>query len=517
VMTTLMGGELNVLANLLSKIAIANPKTRDYTLNALREALSEVIACFPVYRTYINNNSLSKKNTQYINWAIEQGKQRSRAADKTVFEFIRDIMLLEQNSPVSEKERLKFAMKLQQYTAPVMAKGYEDTACYRYNRLVSLNEVGGDPGHLGCSVNAFHYFNQERLKKWPHSMLSLSTHDSKHSADVRARINVLSEVPRQWQEAVMRWRKLTKPPKSKTGQTAITRNDEYLFYQVLIGTWPLMPLHNAELKDYRERIAAYMIKAVREAKLHTSWIDPNEDYEQAVSQFVCRCLDANTNPMFLKDFVEFERQIRAPGLINALAQSVLQLTSPGVPDIYQGNELWQFTLVDPDNRQPLDFNRCQQAMEQMETLLAPHQDRLLLLRSLISTMEDGRIKLFIVTQILRFRQRHATLFQSGDYLKINILGAGAEHLLAFARKDQNDFALIVVPRLLAALWKDTPEPSLNGIWSDTWLELPAPAPEEYRELFSQCRVTAIPFEDQFRLYLPASFGLFPFAVLSAPV
>jgi (1->4)-alpha-D-glucan 1-alpha-D-glucosylmutase len=492
-----------------------NPKTRDYTWNTLWEALLEVIACFPVYRTYINSKNISKKDSQYINWAVEQGKQRSRSADKTVFEFIRHILLLEQNAPISEREQLRFVMKLQQYTAPVMAKGYEDTACYRYNRLVSLNEVGGDPGHFGCSVNAFHYFNQERLKKWPHSMLSLSTHDTKHSADVRARINVLSEIPRQWQEAVMRWRKLTKLPKSKTGQTVITRNDEYLFYQVLFGTWPFIPLQETALKAYRERIRDYMIKAAREAKLHTSWINPNEDYEEAVGRFVCRCL-STANPLFLNDFAEFERQTRKPGLFNALAQAVLQLSSPGVPDVYQGNELWQFTLVDPDNRRPVDFDRCNQAMGRMEALLAePDKDRLALLRSLLATMEDGRIKLFAVMQTLRFRLRHAALFQGGEYLKINIQGKGADHLLAFARKDQNDFAIIVVPRLLTAFFTGKPDPSLNAVWSDTRLELPLTAPTEYQEVFCQCRVKASAAEDQLQLPLPASFEIFPFAILSA--
>lgn len=516
VMTTLMGGELSVLANQLGKIANANPKTRDYTLNALREALSEVVACFPVYRTYINGNSIGKKDSQYINWAVEQARQRSRAADKTVFEFIRNILLLEQHSPVSERERLKFAMKLQQYTAPVMAKGYEDTACYRYNRLISVNEVGGDPGHLGYSVNAFHYFNQERLKKWPHSMLSLSTHDSKHSADARARINVLSEIPQQWQEVVLRWRKLTKRPKSKAGRTAIVWDDEYLFYQVLIGTWPLTPMDETTLKDYRERIRAYMIKAVREAKLYTSWIDPNEEYEQAVDAFVCRCLDTNTNPMFLREFTEFEKRIRTPGLLNALAQTVLQLTSPGMPDIYQGCELWQFTLVDPDNRRPPDFDRRHQAMERLEAMLAkPDQNRLQLLRSLLASMEDGRIKLFVVMQTLRFRLRHAALFQTGDYLKINIQGSGAEHLLAFARKDRNHFVIIVVPRLIAALYIDKAEPP-GGFWNGTRLELPPAAPEEYRDLFGQCRASTVRAEDQLQLCLPSSFGLFPFAIMSTP-
>jgi len=518
VMQTLMVGELNVLANQLSKIASANAKTRDYTFNALREALSEVIACFPVYRTYIDSHSISKKDSQYINWAIEQGKQRSRAADKTVFEFIRHILLLEQNARGSASEPLKFVMKLQQYTAPVMAKGYEDTAFYRYNRFISLNEVGGDPSHFGYSVNAFHYFNLERFKKWPHSMLCLSTHDSKRSADVRARINVLSEIPRQWQDAVIRWRRVTKLPQAKAGQTSIARNDEYRFYQVLIGTWPLIPLQDTALMNYRDRIRDYMIKAVREAKHYTSWTNPNEDYEQAVSEFVCRCLDRAASPLFLQDFTEFERQIRKPGLFNALAQVLLQLTSPGVPDIYQGNESWQFSLVDPDNRRPVDFNRYMQAMARIETMLAtPDQDRSSLLRSLLATIEDGRIKLFVVMQALRFRLQNAGLFQNGDYLKIGVQGKGADHLLVYARKDQSVFAIIVVPRLIASLFYDDPEASLNNFWSDTWLELPLTAPKEYRELFGQIRVRALPAEDHLQLYVRETLDLFPLAIFFSPI
>jgi (1->4)-alpha-D-glucan 1-alpha-D-glucosylmutase len=276
-----------------------------------------------------------------------------------------------------------------------------------------------------------------------------------------------------------------------------------------------MPMQEAALKDYRERIRAYMIKAVREAKLYTSWINQNEDYELDVDAFVCRCLDTNTNPMFLREFTEFEKRIRTPGLLNALAQSVLQLTSPGVPDIYQGSELWQFTLVDPDNRRPLDFDRHHQAMEQLEAMLAkPGQNRLQLLRALLASMEDGRIKLFVVMQTLRFRLRHTALFQAGDYLKINSQGTGAEHLLAFARRDQHNFAIIVVPRLIGSLHIDKPEPS-DDLWNDTWLELPPAAPGEYREIFSQCTVAAQPAEEQLRLYLPPTFGLFPFTILSA--
>ncbi|MGZ8215640.1 MAG: malto-oligosyltrehalose synthase, partial [Methylosarcina sp.] len=439
VITTLLASELNVLANQLNKIALASYKTRDYTLNALRAALTEVIACFPVYRTYINSQPPSKKDSRYINWAIEHGKQRSRAADKTVFDFIRSILLLEPNPMVPDHELLRFVMKLQQYTAPVMAKGCEDTALYEYHRLISLNEVGGDPSYFGYSVTAFHHINLERLKKWPHSLLSLSTHDSKHSADMRARIDVLSEIPRQWEEAAIRWHKMNGPRRAKTHGKAISRNDEYLFYQVLIGTWPLMPMDDSELKEYQDRIRNYMIKAVREAKQETSWVNPDEEYEQAVEAFLGQCLDFKAGPSFLTDFINFERNIRKPGLLNALAQTVLQLTSPGVPDLYQGSELWQFTLVDPDNRRPVDFGNHQQILNEMDAALEQSDgDRLSWVNSLLTHMEDGRIKLFVVTLALRFRLHHSALFEQGDYLKINVRGKRADHCIAYARKDQKN-------------------------------------------------------------------------------
>jgi (1->4)-alpha-D-glucan 1-alpha-D-glucosylmutase len=514
VMTTALASELNVLANLLSKIADASSKTRDYTLYALRNALSEVIACFPVYRTYINSQAVSKEDSQYIKWAVDQGKQRSWAADKTVFEFIRNLLLLEHDSVVSGMDLLRFVMKFQQYTPQVMAKGYEDTGLYRYNRLISLNEVGGDPRCFGNSVNAFHYFNQARLKKWPHTMLSLSTHDTKRSADVRARINVLSEIPQQWQDAVLRWQRLNRFKKTKMNRIVIARNDEYLFYQILIGTWPLTSLTDAESADYQDRIKSYMIKAIREAKQYSSWLNPNEDYEQAVGQFVRRCLDASVNPLFLRDFTEFERRIRKPGLYNALAQAVLHLTSPGVPDIYQGNELWQFTLVDPDNRRPVDFNKNKQLLTEMEAMLAkPGLERPQFIGSLLENMEDGRIKLFVIMQCLYFRGQYAALFRDGEYLKINVHGTGADQLLAFARKDQNNLAIIVVPRLMTHLLNQ----SLDDVWADTWLELPDNAPRHYQELFSQCRITAEPGEDYLQLCVHAPLKLFPLAILSGIV
>jgi (1->4)-alpha-D-glucan 1-alpha-D-glucosylmutase len=512
VMTTSLASELNVLANLLSRIADASSKTRDYTLYALRNALSEVIACFPVYRTYVNGENVSKEDGQYIKWAVDQGKQRSWAADKTVFEFIRQLLLLEHGSSEAGADLLRFVMKFQQYTPQVMAKGYEDTALYRYNRLISLNDVGGDPRGFGNSVNAFHYFNLARIKKWPHTMLCLSTHDSKHSADVRARINVLSEIPQQWQNAVLRWQRLNRSKKTKMSTAVIARNDEYLFYQVLIGTWPVTDLTDQVLAEYQERIRSYMIKAVREAKQYTSWLNPNEDYEQAVNQFVCRCLDPAASALFLKDFAGFERRIRKPGLYNALAQVALHLTSPGVPDIYQGNELWQFTLVDPDNRHPVDFNTNSRLLAEMEAMLAkPDINRQQLISLLLENIEDGRIKLFVVMQTLSFRHRHAGLFENGDYLKININGTGADRLLAFARQDQHDFAVIVVPRLNGF------NMLLEDVGPDTWLELPHDAPQSYRELFSQCPIKTEPADDHLKLYVRTHLRIFPLAILSGVI
>ncbi len=515
--TTRLASELNVLANQLSKIADASCKTRDYTLNSLRDALTEVIACFPVYRTYINSQTVSKQDGQYIDWAVAQAERRSLAADKTVFGFIHKVLRLEQPGQVPCAILLKFVMKFQQYTAPVMAKGYEDTALYQYNRLISLNEVGGDPRRFGNSANAFHHFNEQRVKKWPHSLLCLSTHDSKHSADLRARINVLSEIPGQWLAAVRRWRELNKAKAHRHSQTVISRNDEYLFYQVLVGTWPLMALTDTVPTEYCNRIGDYLIKAVREAKQNTSWINPNTDYEQAVRQWVRRCLDANLSPLFLADFTAFEQRVRKPGLYNALAQTVLQITSPGLPDIYQGNELWQFALVDPDNRRPVDFCKNGQLLNAMDSLLAqPDVDRSHVIGALLSTMDDGRIKLFVVMQALRLRQHYAVLFGGGDYLKINIHGMNADCLLAFARQDKSHFSLILTPRLTLCLSDNGHDKALAEVWPDTWLELPQTAPTQYQELFTQNRILSRPSETHHQLFVRDVLDKLPIAILSAP-
>ncbi|MBE0435166.1 MAG: malto-oligosyltrehalose synthase [Methylomicrobium sp.] len=512
VMETSLASELNMLAIQLSRIAEANAKTRDYTLNALHDALKETVSCFPVYRTYINSLNVRKEDSQYIDWAVQQGRQRSRASDLTIFGFIHDVLLLKTgDSTVSSNDLLKFVMRFQQYTSPVMAKGTEDTALYEYNRLVSLNEVGSDPRHFGNSCNAFHHFNQERARKWPHSLLCLSSHDTKRSADTRARINVLSEISQQWHEAVFRWHRINRIRKDKS-EAVIARNDEYLFYQTLVGTFPLGELNASNLSAYRERVENYMLKAVREAKQLTSWTNPNTDYEQAVSLFVKRCLnEAHTAP-FLQDFLEFEHKIRSAGLFNALSQTLLLLTSPGVPDNYQGSENWQFSLVDPDNRRPVDFNRLGNTLNELDS--ETNRGRHDLLKTLLETIEDGRIKLFVVAQTLRFRRQYSDLFQNSDYIKLDCNGTQADHIVAYARKTQDRWALIIVPRLTTSLLDSKTQRFRPKIWQDTCLELPQDSPSRFYDMFSRNALTANDVNGNHLLNLDEVFECFPFALLT---
>lgn len=512
VMETSLASGLNMLAIQLSRIAEASAKTRDYTLNALRDALKETVSCFPVYRTYINSLQVRKEDSQYIDWAVQQGRQRSRASDLTIFGFIHDVLLLKTGgSTVSSNDLLKFVMRFQQYTAPVMAKGTEDTALYEYNRLVSLNEVGSDPRHFGNSSNAFHHFNQERARKWPHSLLCLSSHDTKRSADTRARINVLSEIPQQWHEAVFRWHRINRIRKDKS-EAVIARNDEYLFYQTLVGTFPLGELNESKLSSYRERIENYMLKAIREAKQLTSWTNPNTAYEQAVSQFVKRCLNETHTTPFLQDFLQFEREIRPAGLFNALSQTLLLLTSPGVPDNYQGNESWRFSLVDPDNRRPVDFNRLGNTLNELDS--QTNRGRHDLPETLLESIEDGRIKLFMVAQTLRFRRQYSDLFQNGDYIKLDCSGTQAEHVVVYARTTQDRWALIVVPRLTISLLDSKTQRFRPKIWQDTWIELPQDSPSRFYDLFSQNALTANDVNGNRQLNLSEIFAYFPFALLT---
>lgn len=478
IMNTALAGELNVLATRLSRIAAASRDTCDFTLNGLRNALVEVVACFPVYRSYVTGGTVSADDRRHIAWALAVAKKRSPAADTGIYEFLQSVLTTEiayGRSATFRQPVEAFAMKFQQFSSPVMAKGVEDTAFYRYHRLSSLNDVGGEPRRFGISVAAFHAVTRVRAASWPHTMLATSTHDSKRSEDVRARINVLSEMPAAWKLMLKRWSRLNRGRKRLVdGLSAPSRNDEYLLYQTLIGAWP-MPSPDVEaLIVFRERIQAYMIKALREAKEHSSWANANVDYEAAMSDFVQALLTPGEKNLFLADFVTMVQPIARNGLLNGLAQTLIKLTSPGVPDIYQGCELWQFNLVDPDNRRPVDFARRRQLLADVKNRVGgPRPQWRQNLQPLIDDMADGRIKLYTVWQTLALRQRWPEVFRDGEYLPLAVGGQRASHVCAFARRAGDRLLVTLVPRLPLRLLGHFDELPLGlAVWGDTRLEFP---------------------------------------------
>lgn len=475
VIRAILSSELMVLANLLDRIAESDRYTRDYTLNGLREALTEIVACFPVYRTYLTPGQVSEQDRRFLQWAVAQAKRRSPASDISIFDFIHRLLLFEGDAelPAAERfRRVQFVMRLQQYTAPVTAKALEDTALYSYNRLVSLNEVGGDPRNFGASPAAFHHANLERAQHWPQAMLATSTHDSKRSEDVRARLDVLSELPEQWRRQLARWSQLSRARKREVdGRRAPSRNDEYLLYQSLLGAWPLEPLDEAGLAALRERITAYMLKAIKEAKVHTSWINPNPEYEAAMAGLVDSLLSSPENA-FVHSFAPFAQRIARFGLYNSLSQVLLKLTAPGVPDVYQGNELWTFALVDPDNRRPVDYGRRRGLLDAIRDEVTGAPDLGGWVRGLLDTLDDGRAKLYLTWRVLNFRREQPALFRAGGYQPLTVEGPRAEHLVAFARIRDGEVAIAIAARFFARLLGEGEGAPVGALWADTWIALP---------------------------------------------
>ncbi len=458
--------EVNVLTNVLNRISERDRHSRDFTINNLRTALREVIACFSVYRTYTtcDESGVAERDQKYIQAAIAAARRRNRALDTTVFDFIETVLLLHatDNPRARMDRRCHFAMKLQQLSGPVMAKGLEDTAFYRFNRLTSLNEVGGDPSRFGVSPEEFHRQNRMRSRAWSQALLTSSTHDTKRSEDVRARISVLSEAPTEWRAALNRWSRLNRKLKQKIeGALAPHRADEYVIYQTLIGTWPLAGLPAADRAGYAGRIADYIVKVAREANRFTNWVNPNAEYEAALTGFVNGLMDPRRSRAFLADFTGFVDGLVASGLANGLAQQVLKLTAPGVPDIYQGTEFWDDSLVDPDNRRPVDFDARRRALDHL-----PMGDTV--------TLNDNETKLAVTARLLAIRRDHPQVFASGDYLPLHADGPAAAHLVAYLRRTEGTSVLVVVPRLTHRLARehglDATDPAL---WQGTTVTLSA--------------------------------------------
>lgn len=471
IMRTSLAAELTVLANRLLRLARADRKTRDFTFNSLRQAIAEVVACFPVYRTYIADTP-SAADRRFIDWAIARAKQRSAAVEDSIFDFIRNVLLV---SPPAEAAQQQiddyrgFAMRIQQFTAPVTAKGVEDTAFYRYNRLVSLNEVGGDPAQFGMTVKGFHGASAARAAHWPNTMVATSTHDNKRSEDVRARLNVLSEMPAAWRLALRRFSLVNRSKHREIDGLAVpSRNDEYLLYQILLGSFPQGDLDAEGLRAYRERIERYMLKAIKEAKVRTSWLTTNKAYEDGVIAFVQALLGKLDDNIFLQELKPLAQTLAWYGALNSLSMTLVKLTSPGVPDIYQGNEMLDFSLVDPDNRRPVDYDlRRNTLAEVREAKMA----------DLLANPHDGRAKLALVARALNFRRDNAELFAQGSYTALKAEGARAQNVLAFGRALADKGVVVAVSRLYASLAPQSRLPLGQETWGDTTLELKVPASE----------------------------------------
>ncbi len=479
VLSTSFRSELNALADGLAGIAARSRYGQDFTSSQLHSALFEVIAAFPVYRTYVceTTERITLREGAYVRQSLDTARAANPGLDPAVFDFVENLLLLSPPSDLDAAGRAccrQFVMKLQQLTSPVMAKGLEDTAFYDFNRLISLNEVGGDPNTFGTEPSAFHAHNSIKAERWPHSLLATATHDTKRGEDARARIDVLSEMPEPWHRAVLRWKELNGPRKIfVNGQPAPHPNDEYLLYQALVGAWPSDAAKPEVLGELRSRVSAYMLKAVREAKARTSWTSPNPAYEDATARFVENVLTRTPDNTFLPDFAEFQRTTAFFGKLNSLAQTLLKMTAPGVPDFYQGTELWDFNLVDPDNRRVVDYELRKRLLEDArDRWNAAALDRAEFLSRLLRESDNGQVKLWLIWRALGFRLGHRELFDRGGYTPIRVFGARDKHVVAFARTFAERAVVAIAPRLVFELAGGIEQwPLGEAVWADTTVDL----------------------------------------------
>ncbi len=441
VLRTLLASEFTVLARLLARIANGHYSSRDYSADSLREALELYVMHFPVYRTYLTATGPAAHDRELISQTIERARAEWFAADDGIFDFLRDTItmdLLKPGRPPHSAPRVRrFALKLQQFTGPLMAKSLEDTAFYRYHRLLALNEVGGDPSAKGLSVAAFHDKMQLRAREWPHGMTATATHDTKRGEDGRARLAALSEIAGEWTSTVARWKVLNALHLVTRGEMrAPSVTTEYMLYQALLGAWPL----GTADQGIAERIEAYALKAAREGKEETSWLNPNEPYETGLRTFIARILDPSVSAEFLDSLDAFVRRLALLGALNSMSQLVLKAMLPGVPDFYQGTEFWDLSLVDPDNRRPVDFVERASVLSRLQS---PDW------QSLTRNWQNGHLKLALTAHLLRLRTELAALFRDGDYQPLDVRGPHRDHVIAFARRRGSQAAIIAVARLFA--------------------------------------------------------------------
>jgi (1->4)-alpha-D-glucan 1-alpha-D-glucosylmutase len=506
VMRLALANDVDVLGSMVDRLSEQNRWYRDFTLEALARAVRETIACFPVYRTYVApGRPVSEEDRQVVEHAVTAAKRRNPAIEESIFNFLRDVLLFRFPENLDAEARAAhthFVLKFQQATGPIMAKGLEDTVFYIYNRLAALNEVGGGPQQFGLSVDAFHESNLDRQRNWPATLLASSTHDTKRSEDVRARMVAISELPELWRRSLQRWRLANRRWKRIINEAeAPDGNEEYLLYQTLLGTWPVQPSGVPEAiatAEYIERIQAYMGKALHEAKINTSWIQPNEEWDAAMRDFVGRILDSSPRNKFVPAFLPVVQEIAWLGAINSLSQTLLKLTSPGVPDIYQGNEIWDYSLVDPDNRRPVDYKPRREMLEALPTSTSDE---------LMQNWPDGRIKMFLTQRLLQFRREHAGLFQHGEYLPLGASGTFAECCVSFARRLGDQWIVVIAPRLSSRIGF----PPIAERWKDTMLEFPKTLSLEHAHNLFTCRKL---HHEGRRISIADALPILPFAVMT---
>jgi (1->4)-alpha-D-glucan 1-alpha-D-glucosylmutase len=462
-----LAGELEVLKDLAKSLATRHPRTRDLGPDTLRRAIIELIAALPVYRTYVGLAGPAPEDRAILENAAATAKASREVEDEAAIDFIKRTLQLDFPKPDDQVLALEFTVRFQQTTGPVMAKAVEDTAFYRYNRLIALNEVGGEPDHFGSPPAAFHQAMARRLARQPIGLSATSTHDTKLGEDARARLYVLSEMPKAWGAAVERWAEQNEGVgRDADGTRAPEPEVEWLFYQALAAAWPpdLAPNDARGLAELTERMRKHMLKAVREAKVRTSWTARNPDYERAVEGFTRSALDPEKAGNFLIDFVGTCEPILLAGALNSLSQTLVKIAAPGVPDFYQGSELWDLNLVDPDNRRAVDFDRRARLVDEVDRLA---------LKDLLADWRSGAIKMRLLRAGLSLRAEAPALFTNGDYVPLDVEGSCAEHVIAFARSHGSVAVVVVAPRLALKLLEGQAAPLVPPLsWRDTCLILP---------------------------------------------
>jgi len=499
-----MVGSIENLSFEMKRISSNDRYGRDITFNELRKAMAEFMVNLPVYRTYISREGFSETDKNYVKDAITRSLSRMPGLYYEL-NFISKFFFPASSLPEEQKkESLDLAMKLQQFTGPLMAKGFEDTLLYVYNKLISLNEVGSSPNRFGVKVKDFHIFNKGRVNSFTHSMNATSTHDTKRGEDARVRINVLSEFPLEWRRRLKFWNRMNQMHKKFDGNKFMPdTNDEYLLYQAILGS---RPFYENENEDFKKRIKEYMIKAVREAKVHTGWIKPDSVYEEGCLLFIDAILNTAGNNQFLNDFSLFQKKVSFYGAFNSLSQAILKITSPGVPDFYQGSELWDFSLVDPDNRRPVNFSRRKSFLEEIKA--KEEKDTLGLISQLLSSWQDGKIKMFLIYRALKARASYVEIFQKGSYTVSKSAGRFKEHVVSFLRTQGQSQAIVVAPRFFSGLVNEGRYPLGEEVWQDTHIFLPKLKPAAWRNV-----ITGEIFNGEERMPVGSILKSFPVALL----